>query len=750
MRYLCLISVFFCLFVSPALAAGEPETKLKDIVVTATRTEKSLEAVPGDTVVVKGKEFERRTTVTIDSALDTLPGVFVRRVNLMDTLSAVTLRGIPDQKRTLVMKDGIPLNSAYTGDVTLTAMAPGDIDKIEVVQGPYSSLYGGNAMGGVINIVTRWPEKREFVIKSAYGTSWRRGESLDDLQTYYLSYGDKLTDKWRLLVSYGYKATNGYAKEMVTTSVKPPVGYTGWSYVSSTQGATNYLIGDKGDNTWWDDNFSLRTAYDLSSAARLKLSLLRQRYKYNYDEPHTYIKDAAGNPAYSYQSGGSRVRESAYTSGMGMKVNSVYDAGLEVEIGSVKSKLTVGLNDNEKNWYTLPNTSAAPYATLGGENGKLSSSPNQNFLADWQLTFPLMKRNIVTVGASYRFGRADTEEHNLRYYKDEDSKTDLTYNSGGKDEVWAVFVEDEIALTDKLSLFLGARGDWWKTNDGYANQFGGGGLSETYDSRTASAFSPKASLVFRPFEKTTLRASVGKAFRPPTIYELYRTWVGSGSGSSQSSPRVTYRGNPDLTPEKVFAWDVGARQGLWKGAEIGVTYYENHLEDLVYRKTGDTVNKGGTWVREDVYINAGKGRCRGVSLDLEQRVATWLKLTANFTYTDARIEENAAKPSTVDKRLTYVPDKMFNITGELEKKPFSLSLTGRYVGKRYTDDENRDTVNGVPGSYDPFIRWDGKVSYEVSKNIKASLAVLNMADEEHYESYKAPGRLWFAEVEIRF
>jgi len=86
----------------------------------------------------------------------------------------------------------------------------------------------------------------------------------------------------------------------------------------------------------------------------------------------------------------------------------------------------------------------------------------------------------------------------------------------------------------------------------------------------------------------------------------------------------------------------------------------------------------------------------------------------------------------------------------LEKKPFSLSLTGRYVGKRYTDDENRDTVNGVPGSYDPFIRWDGKVSYEVSKNIKASLAVLNMADEEHYESYKAPGRLWFAEVEIRF
>ncbi|MCX7817328.1 MAG: TonB-dependent receptor [Syntrophales bacterium] len=750
MKRLCMTLVFICFTVSHVMADGLYETRMKDIVVTSTRTEKSLEAVPGETRLISKEDFEKRNVITVDSAMNALPGVFVRRTNLMDTLSSVTLRGIPGQSRTLVMKDGIPLNSAYTGDVTLTSMATGDVEKIEVAQGPYSSLYGGYAMGGVVNIITRLPEKRELILRGGYGTSWHRGESLDDLQTYYISYGDKLTNNWKLLVSYGYKATNGYPKDLVTTSVKPPSGYTGWSYISSTQGATNYLIGDKGDNTWWDDSLSVRTAYALSTKANLKLSLMRTRYKYNYDEPHTYIRDANGNPVYSYTSGSSTVRESAYTSGMGMRVINIYDAQLETEIGSVKSKLTVGLNDVEKNWYTLPNTATSPYATLSGENGKLSSSPNQNFLSDLQFSIPLLKMHFLTLGVSYKLGRANTEEHNVKYYKDEDSKKDLTYNSGGKDEVFAVYAQDEIAILENLSVFVGLRGDWWRTYDGYANQFGTGAFAKTYDSRSSSSFSPKLSLVYRPFEKTTLKGSVGKAFRPPTIYELYRTWVGTGTGSSQSSPRVTYKGNPDLQPEKVWAWDMGVKQQLWRGAGFGVTYFENHLKDLIYRKTGDTVQSGGIWVREDVFINAGKAECRGVSLEMEQRIADWLRLVGNFTYQDARIKENIAKPSTVDKRLTYVPDKMFNVTAELERGAFFASVTGRYLSKRYTDDENKDTVNSVPGSYDPFFRWDTKVSYKFNKHIKASITVENVFGEEHYESYRAPGRLWFAELELKF
>lgn len=739
MRFKYLLVLLLFVFSSSALAdentAADAEkhekdtARLQEVVVTATRTEKEAAEAPGTVKVVTQKDIEKSPALTVDSSLNTVPGLFNRRANLMDTLSSVTLGGIPGQNRTLILKDGVPLNSAYTGDVSLTALAPGDIRRIEVVQGPFSSLYGGNAMGGVVNILTKMPDKREFVLQGGYGTSWNRGESLDDLQTYYLSYGDKPTEKLRLLLSYGYKATNGYPKDTVVASVQPPAGTTGWTRTTTNQGATRYLIGDKGDNTWWDDSLDFKAQYDLTGSSKLGASILRTRYRYNYDAPHTYLRDAAGNPVYSYGS----VREGSFVSGMGMTETTIYSVNYEGEIGIAKTKLTLALNDQGENWYTTPNTSA-PYATLSGLNGKVSSTPNQTYYADLQATLPLFNRHILTVGGSYRAGRSNTEEHSLIYYKDETSTTSLTYNSGGKDTTYAVFAQDEILLHEKLTLYLGFRQDWWRTYDGYANQFGSGAFADTYDSRTDSSFSPKASVVFRPFEATTLRSSVGRAFRAPTVYELYRTWIGSTG--------ITYQGNPDLKPETVTSWDVGVTQGLWKGATVSATYFENYLKDLIYRRTiTPTLSE---------YINAGKAESKGFTLEAEQRFAKWLKLFANFTYTDARIKENAAKPSTVDKRLTYLPEKMFNVGADLEVGRFSASVVGRYVSKRYTDDGNLDVVDDVPGSYDPFFTADAKVACKIGKYATASVSVLNIADEFHYESYRAPGRLVLGELELRF
>ncbi len=146
------------------------ETKLEEIVVTATRTEKELEAAPGSVSVVTKEDIEKRNIKTVDDALNMLPGVFSRRgKGLMDTLASVTLRGFPSQNRTLVLLDGIALNDAYVGNVRWGMLVPEDVERIEVVRGPFSSLYGGYAMGGVVNILTRMPEKREFTIKSGYG-----------------------------------------------------------------------------------------------------------------------------------------------------------------------------------------------------------------------------------------------------------------------------------------------------------------------------------------------------------------------------------------------------------------------------------------------------------------------------------------------------------------------------------------------------------------------------------------------------
>ena len=703
------------------------ETTLEEIVVTATRTEKEVESAPGSVSVVTKKDMEKRNIKAIDEALNLIPGVFNRRgKGLMDTLAHISLRGIPGAQRTLILLDGIPLNNAYYGGVMYGGVASEDVEKIEVVKGPFSSLYGGYAMGGVVNIITKMPEKREFTFKSGYGSSWERGEGLDDLRKFYLSYGDKFKDKLGIFLSYGYKETNGYPSNFNVQRTQPSSGITGYSVTTDNQGNTRYLIGDNGDNRWWDDNITIKAGYDFSRTSKINLSFMRTRYEYNYDDPHTYLKDAGGNPVWSYGS----VKESSFLPGPGSREQNTYNVSYETEISIVKAKLSLGFLDQEKNWYTSPGSTA----TSSGGSGKVSETPSEGYNAELQFTVPIFNRHIVTFGGSFRHGWADSKEHNLTNWKDEESTTDLIYQSKGKDRTYAVFVQDEIMILDNLTAYLGFRQDWWETYDGYVNQVGTAGYPITYDSRDKSSLSPKAAIVYKPFEKTTLRTSVGKAFRPPTIYELYRTWT--------STAGVTYAGSPDLKPETTTSWDVGLEQGLWRGARAGITYFENYMDDLIYlASTGEKLYE---------YKNIGKAEGKGVELEVEQRFDKWLRLFANFTYNDAKVEENPLKPETVGKRLTYLPERMFNVGGDFEKGPFSINITGRYVSKIYAHDENKDTVNKVYGSYDPYFTADAKVSYKVTKFATLSFSVDNIFDRDYFYYYKAPGRSWFCELTMRF
>jgi len=149
-------------------------------------------------------------------------------------------------------------------------------------------------------------------------------------------------------------------------------------------------------------------------------------------------------------------------------------------------------------------------------------------------------------------------------------------------------------------------------------------------------------------------------------------------------------------------------------------------------------------------MNAARAESKGITLEIEQRFDKLLRLFANYTYTDARIKENSTNPASVDKRLTFMPDTMVNAGAECEVGPLRASLTGRYVGKRYSTDTNTDTVNNVYGSYDPFFTADAKASYKVTKFATVSFSVDNIAGESYFSSYIAPGRSWFGGLEVKF
>jgi len=706
-----------------------PETKMEEVVVTATRTEKEVESAPGSVSVVTKKDIERRDVKTVDQALNTVAGVFNRRgKGLMDTLAQVSLRGIPGYQRNLVLMDGLALNDSYTGKVSFGGLEPGDIERIEVVKGPFSSLYGGYAMGGVVNIITKMPEKRELTLKTGYGTSSDRGEAMDDFGRYYFSYGDKLKNKLSLFLSYGYKDTNGYPSDLNVVSIKPPSSLTGWSYTRDRYGNRRYLIGDKGDNRWWDDNITFKTKYDLSENSRVNFSFMRTRYEYNYDDPHTYLKDSTtGNEVWSY----STIRESSFLSGNGGREQNLYNLSYEAEVSSVRAKLSLGMVDVLKNWYTSPGT----YATNSGGTGKVSDTPSRFYNTDLQLTLPLFNAHLLTFGSSFRYGWADTKEHNLSNWNNEDSDTTLSYQSKGKDRTYSLYLQDEIMILDNLTAYIGFRQDWWRTFEGYANNVGISGYPKKYPSHSESSFNPKAALVYHLFNPTTLRASVGKAFRSPTVYELYRTWVSSSTG-------ITYAGNPALKPEKVRAWDIGISQRLWPGARIDATYFENYLHDLIYLRT--------VTPKYQDYVNIDKAESKGVEVEIEQKLGKEVRLFGNFTYNDTEVKDNEAKPETEGKRLTYMPEKMFNFGVELEKNPFSFSFIGRYVGKIYGDDENKDRVSNVYGSYDLYFTADTKLAYRIKDFAILSFSVDNIFDRDYFYYYRCPGRSWSTELTIKY
>ena len=141
---------------------------LPPMVVSAGRVEQRLSDVPTHTTVLTQEDIERSSAQTVDDLLREVPGfsLFRRSSSLVanPTTQGVSLRGIGPSgvSRTLVLLDGVPLNDPFGGWVYWSKVPLASIERIEVVRGGGSALYGNYALGGVINIVTRKPHTTTF------------------------------------------------------------------------------------------------------------------------------------------------------------------------------------------------------------------------------------------------------------------------------------------------------------------------------------------------------------------------------------------------------------------------------------------------------------------------------------------------------------------------------------------------------------------------------------------------------------
>lgn len=196
--------VFIFLFIQISISFAQEVIELERIVVTASRLESYVKDVPTQATVIDSKEIVESGVQNVDDLLRDVCGIDVsRRTGFTSSTSTVTLRGFGGQARgrTLVLIDGIPFNEIYSGEVYWNAIPKEDIERIEVVPGATSGLYGPGAMGGVINIITKKPKKQEFEFDAEYGSFATR--------SFNLSHQNKL-GKFSYLASGGWFKTDGY------------------------------------------------------------------------------------------------------------------------------------------------------------------------------------------------------------------------------------------------------------------------------------------------------------------------------------------------------------------------------------------------------------------------------------------------------------------------------------------------------------------------------------------------------------
>lgn len=157
---------FLILPVLPWVVSAQEGILMEPIVVTATRLEEPATAVPASVTVITDEEMERKRAVTVEDAIRDAPGVYVRRAGTMGSSASVRIRGA-DPTQTLVMIDGAKINNSWSGFFDWANLMVDNIERVEVVRNPQSALYGSEAMGGVVNIITKEGKGNPRAILSA-------------------------------------------------------------------------------------------------------------------------------------------------------------------------------------------------------------------------------------------------------------------------------------------------------------------------------------------------------------------------------------------------------------------------------------------------------------------------------------------------------------------------------------------------------------------------------------------------------
>lgn len=314
-------------------------------------------------------------------------------------------------------------------------------------------------------------------------------------------------------------------------------------------------------------------------------------------------------------------------------------------------------------------------------------------------------RHTVLLGTEGRSARGVTEE--LAFTAGVPTSR---LEAGGRRRTVAAFGSSHWQPGPHWTLTLGGRFDHWLTADGQSTALPlapGSGLTVSFPNRTETAFSPRAGVLHQIHPRLSLSAAAYRAFRPPTLNELYRSFrVGN----------VVTQANPDLRAERLTGVEAGVRIVPAANANLRATFFWNDLNRPIANLTLSSTPTLITRRRE----NLGRLRSTGLELEAAVPLRDRLRLTGGYQFTHSVVESFAADPSLEGLRVPQVPRHQVTLEATYTRQQsFLLSLRPRWSSSQFDDDRNTFLLR-------EFFQMDAMFSFSLRKDVEVYAAGENV------------------------
>ncbi len=733
----------------------QPSSVMGDeVVVSASRYEQNKLDLPITISVIPTKQIELLPAPSLDRALEAVPGVDVIRSGGIGS-SNLQIRGSNGftggglSTRVLMLYDGFPMNSADANSVVWQAVNVSNLERLEVVKGATSAMYGSAAMGGVINAISLLP--KEFTVRAKFmngiydnpppGVNPFPGINRPYFYNGNIMIGDRLGE-------FSYSA--------IYSRINDP-GYRDAGQFAS-------------------DNINISARYQLSPSQSLQLSSVLNWAQGGVAYGWTNINDALGvPPGPVFVNGQPRIVN-------GQEVIGRYFLGddqtrRESQLIGLTHQVLLG---SSANWETKVHLNRSYFRVIyyPTEDIAFDQFDRQgNFIGNFQrYSFGKVIRRPYDPNDPSTFNDSEARRYGLfsrlLWMRDDhklsagiegafnDVRSSLYTNSS--DFNIGAFFQDEVQIGERFKVTAGLRFDYHRlipSTVTYIDQirFVQQGIeveqTEPIQTQNLWQISPRLAVNYQFDDATSLRASVGRSFRAPTIGERFITQAGFFLGNP----------NPALDAERLTSFEIGGFKSFSKFLTIDIAAYFNHYDNLI-ESININPNASALDISSSVFqfINTANANIFGVEVSLTSQPVEPLTIQLNYAWmratgsTPDNILGGNRNPPEYQNWLPYRPEHNLTFRTELAFKGWlpeifaggSVALNGRYVSRinAVRIVANSQGIN-YPGN---FLVLDATTRWQIFERFTLTGMILNIANTqyEELETYRAPGRSFHVGIEF--